>query len=50
MLQATQLHGCVADTELTFSSVGLQGFLSFHGAHSAELNFKQVLCGYSVPF
>lgn len=50
MLQVTQLHGPVADMELSFSSVGSQGFLPFHGTHSVELNFKQALDGYPVHF
>lgn len=50
MLQVTQLHGSVIDVELSFISVGPQGFLPFHGTHSVEPNFKQVLDGYPVPF
>lgn len=46
----TQLHGPVADRELSLSSVGLRGFLPFRGMHSIELNFKQVLDGYPAHF
>lgn len=48
--EVTQLHGPVADMELSFSSVGPRGFLPFRGMHSIELNFKQVLGGCPVHF
>lgn len=40
----------VADMELSFTSVGPQGFLPCYGMHSIELNFKQVPDGYPVHF